>query len=78
MARGLFWGAAAAGALYWASKQPGGVKATWRRLQDTVGDIKSGEKPLDAGRRFLKGTPQTTTASAEFGTTPEYTPELPR
>ncbi len=55
MARGLWGAAAIMGGLYWASKQPGGIKGTWNRLKDTAGDIRKGADPMSAGRRFIRG-----------------------
>jgi hypothetical protein len=54
MKRGL-WFAAAAGAAYWASRQPGGISGTWRRLQQGVRDIGAGQDPRAVGKRFLSG-----------------------
>jgi hypothetical protein len=75
MARGLFWGAAAAGALYWASKQPGGVKGTWRRLRGAAREIQEGADPMETGRRFLKG--RSTTGSPEADSMPGYATSTP-
>ncbi len=55
MARGLWGAAALMGGLYWASRQPGGLKGTWGRIQGAVGDIKNGADPMDTGRRFIRG-----------------------
>jgi hypothetical protein len=52
-----FWFLAAAGAAaYWASRQPGGINGTWRRLQQGARDVAAGQDPLAVGRRFLRGT----------------------
>ena len=51
----LLWGAAVvAGALYWASRQPGGIPGTWDRLRQAAQDIRNGEDPAAAGRRFVR------------------------
>jgi hypothetical protein len=55
MPRGLFGAAAVVGGLYWASRQPGGIPGTWRRLKAAVQEIKSGADPMAAGRRFIRG-----------------------
>ena len=55
MTRGLWGAAAVVGSLYWASRQPGGVKGTWNRLKESVNDIRNGVDPMTAGRRFVKG-----------------------
>jgi hypothetical protein len=50
------WGAALiGGGLYWASRQPGGIPGTWERLNRAENDIKHGEDPMAAGRRFVAG-----------------------
>ena len=50
------WGVALiGGALYWASRQPGGIPGTWERLKRAANDIKNGEDPMAAGRRFVAG-----------------------
>jgi hypothetical protein len=43
------------GALYWASRQPGGIPGTWERLKRAVNEIRNGEDPVAAGRRFVAG-----------------------
>jgi hypothetical protein len=45
------------GGLYWASKQPGGIKGTWDRLKDAAKDIRNGADPMSAGRRFVRSEP---------------------
>lgn len=70
------WVALGAGA-YWASKQPGGIPGTWKRLQQGVKDIAAGQDPQAVGRRFIAGRdeepagmyteePGTTTSTGEF------------
>ena len=50
------WGVALiGGALYWASRQPGGIPGTWERLKRAANDIKNGADPMAAGRRFVRG-----------------------
>ena len=57
----LLWGAAiVAGALYWASRQPGGIPGTWERLRRAANDIRNGADPVAAGRRFVRGEPTAT------------------
>ena len=70
MARGMFWGAAAAGAIYWASKQPGGVKGTFRRLKGAARDIQGGADPMEVGRRFIEGTSSQPPSGAEYSPEP--------
>jgi hypothetical protein len=48
-------GAAIAGGLIWASRQPGGVKGTWERLKSAANDVKSGEDVRTAAKRFARG-----------------------
>src|SRR5258708_32848697 len=50
------WGVALlGGGLYWASRQPGGISGPWERLRRAVSDIRNGEDPMAAGRRFVAG-----------------------
>jgi hypothetical protein len=50
------WGAAAIiGGLYWASRQPGGIRGTWQRCKGAISDIRNGEDPMAVGRRFIQG-----------------------
>jgi hypothetical protein len=44
-----------AGAAYWASRQPGGIKGTWDRLQQGFRDIQAGQDPMAVGKRFISG-----------------------
>ncbi|HEU4751511.1 MAG TPA: hypothetical protein VFU47_00285, partial [Armatimonadota bacterium] len=53
--RGLLVGAAIAGAAYWASRQPGGIKGTIDRLQQGFRDIQAGQDPVAVGKRFFRG-----------------------
>jgi hypothetical protein len=53
--RALWVAAGAAGVLYWASRQPGGIPGTWERLKRAANDIKNGADPMAAGRRFVRG-----------------------
>lgn len=55
MVRALWGAAVAAGVLYWASRQPGGIPGTWKRLKRAANDIKNGADPMAAGRRFVRG-----------------------
>jgi hypothetical protein len=56
MRRGLLLGAAAAaGAAYWASKQPGGIQGTWDRVQQSVKDMQAGQDPMAVCKRFFSG-----------------------
>jgi hypothetical protein len=55
MRKGVLLGAAVAGAAYWASKQPGGIKGTWDRLQQGFRDVQAGQDPVAVGKRFLAG-----------------------
>ncbi len=50
----LFLAALGAGA-YWASRQPGGIPGTWKRLQQGVRDIAAGQDPRAVGKRFIAG-----------------------
>lgn len=70
MARGLFWGAAAAGALYWASKQPGGVKGTFQRLKGAARDIQGGADPMEVGRRFIEARSDPPSPGGEYAPDP--------
>ena len=47
--------AALGGAAYWASKQPGGIKGTWDRMQQGFRDIQAGQDPMRVGKRFISG-----------------------
>lgn len=53
--RGVLVAAAAAGAAYWASRQPGGIPGTWSRFRQGLRDIGAGQNPLSVGKRFLAG-----------------------
>lgn len=44
------------GAGYWASKQPGGVPGTLRRLTQGLKDVAAGQDPQAVWRRFVRGT----------------------
>jgi hypothetical protein len=55
MPRGLLGAAAVVGSLFWASRQPGGLPGTWKRLKTAANDIKNGTDPMTAGRRFVRG-----------------------
>lgn len=44
--RKLFWGAAVAGGLYWASKQPGGISGVWNKVQGKIKDIQDSPDPV--------------------------------
>lgn len=55
MTRALWGAVAVMGALYWASKQPGGIPGTWGRLRAAVDEVKHGGDPMEAGRRFIRG-----------------------
>jgi hypothetical protein len=55
MTRGLWSAAALMGGLYWASRQPGGLKGTWNRLKTAAKEIRQGADPMAAGRRFVSG-----------------------
>jgi hypothetical protein len=48
-------GAAIAGGLIWASRQPGGLMGTWDRLKSCANDVKSGEDIRTATKRFIRG-----------------------
>lgn len=73
--RKLLFGAAMVGAAYWASKQPGGMQGTWKRLQKGIEEIQKGENPQEVIRRFLSGTeaireepqPETRTLATDIG-----------
>lgn len=47
----LFWGAAVAGGLYWASKQEGGVSGVFNRFQGRLKEVQDSDRPLET----LKG-----------------------
>jgi hypothetical protein len=53
--RGLLMAAVLGGAAYWASKQPGGMKGTWNRLQQGMRDIQNGQDPRMVAQRFIQG-----------------------
>jgi hypothetical protein len=55
MTRGLWGAAALMGGLYWASRQPGGLKGTLNRLKSAAKEIQQGADPMAAGRRFVRG-----------------------
>lgn len=44
------------GAGYWASRQPGGVPGTLRRLTQGLKDVAAGQDPAGVWRRFVRGT----------------------
>ena len=54
MKKGLILVALGAGA-YWASRQPGGLPGTWKRLKQGARDIAAGQDPMAVGRRFIQG-----------------------
>ena len=41
---------AVAGGLYWASKQPGGVKGLWERFSPKLKKVQEAENPFEAAR----------------------------
>jgi hypothetical protein len=43
--------AAVAGGLYWASKQPGGVKGVWGRFSPKLKKVQEAENPFEAARQ---------------------------
>ena len=49
----LLGAAAAAGAAYWASKQPGGIQGTWERAQQSFKDIQAGQDWKAVCNRFF-------------------------
>ncbi len=51
--RGMLVAVTAAGAAYWASRQPGGIPGTWSRFRQGLRDIGAGQNPLAVGKRFL-------------------------
>ncbi len=55
MNKNLLAALAIGGAAYWASKQPGGIKGTWQRLQHGFRDLQAGKDPGEVGQRFLRG-----------------------
>jgi len=46
------------GAVYWASRQPGGIGGTWGRLCQGLRDVAAGQNPLAVGKRFFAGRDQ--------------------
>lgn len=66
MPRGILWGAAIAGGLYWASKQPGGIKGTWNRLRGAARDIQEGADPVEAGHRFMGGESHPASSGVDY------------
>jgi hypothetical protein len=66
--KGLFMGAAIVGSLVWAAKQPGGIRGTWDRLRGTARDIKEGQDPMEAGRRFFEGESRSATSATDYPT----------
>ena len=54
MTRALWGAAVIAAALYWASRQPGGIPGTWGRLKRAANDIKNGADPMaEIGRAHV-------------------------
>ncbi len=43
--------AAVAGGLYWASKQPGGVKGMWNRFSPKFKKVQDADNPFEAARQ---------------------------
>ena len=55
MKKGMLVGAAVGMAAYWASRQPGGVPGTWRRLTQGLKDVQAGQDPVAVGKQFISG-----------------------
>ncbi len=61
--RPLFWGAAIAGGLYWASKQPGGISGVVDRFQGKLKEVQNSPDPMGTLKQSLSGSSQIETAS---------------
>ncbi len=47
----LLFAALVGGGLYWASKQPGGIKGTWSRVSGKLSEIQNSNDPLGTLKR---------------------------
>jgi hypothetical protein len=68
----LFWGAALAGGLYWASKQEGGIQGVAGRFGDKLKQVQDSGNPLETLKSQFTG-PQIEPAST-YTPLPEHTP----
>ena len=55
---------AVAGGLYWASKQPGGVKGLWDRFAPKLKKVQDAENPFEAAREEF--APSSTTSNGRI------------
>ena len=71
--RKLFWGAALAGGLYWASKQEGGIPGVWERFQGRMKEVQDSPDPWGTVKRQFSrsGGNQLETAST-YTSLPEH------
>ena len=61
--RPLFWGAAVAGGLYWASKQPGGISGVMERVQGKLKEVQNSPDPMGTLKQSFSGSNQIEAAS---------------
>lgn len=62
--------AAVGGGLYWASKQPGGVKGVWGRFAPKLKNIQNADNPLEAVKDEF-ATPSPSLSSSAFSANSE-------
>ena len=60
--RRLVWGAALAGGLYWASKQPGGISGVVERFSGKLREVQNSPDPMGTLKQSFSGN-QIETAS---------------
>ena len=49
----LLFAALVGGGLYWASKQPGGIKGTWARVGGKLNEIQNSNDPVGTIKRYI-------------------------
>jgi hypothetical protein len=64
--KGVLMGAAIVGGLYWAAKQPGGIRGTWDRLRGAARDIQEGADLREAGRHFMEGESRPMPSASDY------------
>ena len=65
----LLFLAAVGGGLYWASKQPGGIKGTWERLGGKLTEIQNSNDPIGTIKRQINDAKYASmNASRPYGT----------
>lgn len=66
----VFWGAALAGGLYWASKQEGGIPGVWDRFQNKLKTVQDSPRPLEALKEEF--APKQIESASTYTTLPEH------